>query len=215
MQASAECSDACNASLCLGMLIGNPVALGQALSVVSPASGIAWSCSSLCSAAGGRPAIEFTGTVLFQDALNLLKGSGDPTRRGFPSIPSVRPTSKPEAAAIEHHAWPPAPCSNRSEALRTCPISPLQWQRGARGQHTACHPPPPAASPASPPRPSGGLCVAGPSLCEQQVGYCRCGLLKCPRHNGGLCPIRHAWAPLWKAHTRGDTALAPAIIPSA
>lgn len=61
----------------------------------------------------------------------------------------------------------------------------------------------------------GGVCVPGPPRCRQQVEYCRCGRLKCRRHNGGLCPIRHARAPLWKAHTRGDRALAPAIIPAA
>lgn len=70
-------------------------------------------------------------------------------------------------------------------------------------------------SPSSPPSPSGGVCAPGLPLCRQQVEYCRCGRLKCRRHNGGLCPIRHARAPLWKAHTRGDTALAPAIMPAA
>lgn len=65
------------------------------------------------------------------------------------------------------------------------------------------------------PVPSGGVCAPVLPRCRQQVEYCRCGRLKCRRHNGGLCPIRHARAPLWKAHTRGDTALAPAIIPAA
>lgn len=97
-----------------------------------------------------------------------------------------------------------------------------------RPPNRRCSPPPPQKphpremaakptdpSPSSPPSPSGGVCAPGLPLCRQQVEYCRCGRLKCRRHNGGLCPIRHARAPLWKAHTRGDTALAPAIMPAA
>lgn len=170
MQASAECTDACNASLCLGMLIGNPVALGQALSVASPASGIAWSCSSLCSAAGGRPAIEFTGTVLFQDALKLPESFRRSHEERIPFYP-LRETHV-KARGSRHRAPRVAPRTLQQPQRSPTDVPHFTLAMAARGSGPAHGVPPSAArrQPRVPPAPLGWV-VRGRAVPLRTTGW--------------------------------------------